>query len=222
MVYIFDEISLFTDSDYKKYTSLLSKERREKRDSFVNYSDRIISMLSYLLLRYALYVEYDILKIPYFRYGRGNKPYIDMNIHFNLSHCKKAVMCGISVNEIGIDIQDDIESVQNIYDMVCSEAEKAELSADNSGRRFADFWTLKESLGKMLSCGIIYNLKDYSFDCMLYGWNDRFGYSFFCGRKDDYSYSVCSECKTDIKFIQYGELKVFLEKLFGAEQTNIL
>lgn len=212
MVYIFDEIDSFTDKEYEMYTPLLSDERIVKRDSLIK-PDRITNMLAYLLLRFALFDEYGITKMPVFKYGNGNKPYFDPDIRFNLSHCRKAVMCGVTEGELGVDVQEWTDEEIQISDMVMTESEMAEIRTDTSGKRFFDIWTLKESYGKMLSLGILYDLKSVSFNGIGEEWTKRYEHLFVCGRRKDYSYSVCADRKLTVRFLSLCEFRNVLDHL---------
>lgn len=215
MVYIFDELDKFNDKDLDKYTVLLSEERINKRDRFKKRIDKLTSTLAFLLLRYALCKELGNTEIPIFNISRNNKPDLK-RIRFNLSHCKDAVMCGLSEEEIGVDIL-DYDSINdncdNIYKPIFTKKEISELETGSLNMRFADLWTLKESYGKMHSFGIIYDMNKTDFSGIHDKWVDRYDNKFFCGRSDRYSYSICSLKVMKINHVTYEELKQVLEYL---------
>lgn len=218
MVYIFDDLQAFTDEDYEKYIVLLSRQRIEKSEKYVRKSDRIVSILAFLLLRYALYHEYNETKMPLFSFGIGNKPYMEnINVKFNLSHCNKAVMCGLDNWEIGVDIQDYQLYEDDMADIVLSEKEKTEIKADSSILRFTEIWTLKECYGKVHGNGIIYELKETCFSGIKDLWTERYGYMFYCEQRTLYAFSVCTHQVKEIKNVSYADLCKVLDFLVIQE-----
>ena len=100
--------------------------------------------------------------LPEFTYGPHGKPFLKgrPDIHFNFSHCRKAILCAIGDIPLGADV----EECQ--YDeALCREIFSADERADIDGsadpaRRFAELWTRKESCLKLLGTGLSGNLED--------------------------------------------------------------
>lgn len=86
--------------------------------------------------------EYDILLNEF------NKPYINSNIHFNISHSHNIVCAVISNNCCGIDIE-LVREVNN-KELLCKRFGYSSLSDDE----FIKEWTKKESIGKMTGDGV--------------------------------------------------------------------
>ncbi|MGL4589601.1 MAG: 4'-phosphopantetheinyl transferase family protein [Mycoplasmatales bacterium] len=148
-IHYYKQLDKIDDQTIKKMEAYVSKERLEKAKTYRFKSDRIISLISYVLLRNLLKENYNIdlnkLKLIY---NQNNKPYIKEcpNIHFNISHCSSGVCCAISDQEIGIDIENRAEIDWKIVDFIYTQNEKGFLQ--NSKEQNTDFikiWTLKES-----------------------------------------------------------------------------
>lgn len=62
----------------------------------------------------------------YRKIDSNDKPYLPGHpgIHFNLSHCEKAVFCGISKYPIGVDIQDTITDAERLAHIICTPREQ--------------------------------------------------------------------------------------------------
>ena len=95
-----------------------------------------------------------------YRYGAAGKPYFKNEPYFfSLSHSGEYVMCGISEEEIGADIQQIREcNVEKTAERFFSEEEKRRL-ADCAGSAekqafFFELWVCKEAYGKLTGQGI--------------------------------------------------------------------
>ena len=106
---------------------------------------------------------------PLFKTEKHGKAYISNheNIHFNLSHSGKVVLCAISDREVGIDIEYiDPEIDLNIakHYFYNSEYENI-MKAENRFEEFFKFWVLKESYMKYTGLGM--NLELDSFEIVI-------------------------------------------------------
>lgn len=97
---------------------------------------------------------------PCYRYGKNGKPYLaDHAFLFNLSHSGDYVFCGVSKQEIGVDIQ----KIQGECRMrlakrffAVPECQALEACRDEEQRRrmFFHMWVRKEAYGKLTGRGI--------------------------------------------------------------------
>lgn len=99
-------------------------------------------------------------------YGKEGKPYFrDLPFYFNLSHSGDYVLCAISSEEIGADIQQHCgKEVEKLAGRFFSEREAAALEqvgAEREKRKklFYRLWTRKEAYGKLTGKGITEALK---------------------------------------------------------------
>ena len=87
-------------------------------------------------------------------------------IHYNISHTDGMVICGFSDREIGVDVERMRPYGDGILRKVLSESENryiSELPQKEREENFFKIWTLKESYGKAVGCGIAMPLSQISF-----------------------------------------------------------
>lgn len=97
---------------------------------------------------------------PAYRYGGSGKPYLaDYSFQFNLSHSDAYVFCGVSEQEIGVDIQ-RIQSGEKLHlakrFFSAGECQILEDCEDEETRNqmFFRMWTRKEAYGKLTGKGL--------------------------------------------------------------------
>ncbi len=162
MVYVLQGISTITEEVLAQVTPLLSAQRREKIARYRFHKDRVQSAFAYLLLRYALKREAGFEGLPMLEETEG-KPTLKVpkGLHFNLSHCVRAVACGLSDTPVGVDVQEWSPRHLSVRNKVCTPEEL--LLLEGSNRPEADFiklWTRKESYGKYTGQGIRYAMQE--------------------------------------------------------------
>ena len=162
----YSNVSCLNDSELfnKKYVSL-PKFRREKVDKVRFMSDKILELGAGLLLMHSLQ-EYGV-DSENIQIGKNScgKPYIAdrPDLCFNLSHSHEIVICAVSDNEIGCDIQfieDKNTNYLNIAGRFFTAAEKHLLdeaslnTPEKLSSLFYDIWVLKESCIKASGLGL--------------------------------------------------------------------
>ena len=148
--------------------SLLELIEEEDRKQILRYQfwqDRQRSLLGHLLSRYAIIQEYALTnkEIQIRRHAYG-KPYIKdySQIHYNISHSGEWVVVAIGKSPIGIDVENRREDWDLIGERVFSESEK--YWSQNSYKRKAILWTIKEAYVKYLGIGLSKSLNSFSID----------------------------------------------------------
>ena len=156
MVYIFDRLDQYTDEAYEKHLFSLPAWRREKALRYKKLDDRKRSVLAFVLLERALREEYGITEVPEFVYNEFGKPSLpNLPIHFSLSHCKDAVACAVSDNNIGIDVESIVPYNPDVARRVCTAAELEMLEqSPNKDVEFIKLWTIKEAISKYEGRGL--------------------------------------------------------------------
>lgn len=149
--------------------------------------------------------------------GVHGKPYLKdfPHIHYNVSHTDGMVICGFSDGEIGVDVERIRPFHDGILRKVMSDAERDFLESLEIKERpeyFFRIWTLKESYGKAVGCGIAMSLSAVSFTlrekenpiCSIPG------FSFLQQSIDgEYILSVCRKGNEEIEEIQVKQKLVF-------------
>lgn len=183
----------------------ISNERKTKIDRFLFYDDKLRSLFSETMLRYAICDLYavDLLQVK-FSYGKFGKPYLVNNqeIHFNISHSGEWVLCGLGEGPIGIDVEKITSNkCDSIIESVLTTDEKKyvlERAIDERDSCFLRVWTLKESYAKRTGMGLNIPFDSFSFKICdeiieLYLNNEKCDdYFFWSGKLDgEHWLSVC-------------------------------
>lgn len=159
MVYLNDDIAHF---DWEAALPLLSEQRREQTLKFKHLLGRKTCAAAYLLLCEALRKEYGITEKPIFEYGKHGKPFIIgyPDIHFNISHCREAVLCVVSSRPVGVDVESIRSYKDSLVNYTMNPQEIAQINqAPRPEVEFVRFWTMKEALLKLSGEGISKDLK---------------------------------------------------------------
>lgn len=157
----------FTLTDYETALRLVSREKRERINRFKFIDDRKRTLCGETMIRYLIQ---DKLKIcgseVRFISNEYGKPYLENNeeFYFSISHSGAYVICGISTEEVGVDIElikpIDIEPFAKVF----TETEYQEIvdSGNNSLNQFYTYWTLKESYIKYKGKGLSIPMDSFS------------------------------------------------------------
>lgn len=188
----------------------MPEERILKMNNYKKEVDKRMCYAGFELLRYALKKEYgiNINRKTEVGYTVRGKPYLFSYpyIHFNISHCYPIVMCFVSDEAVGADVQtivteDDLELIELIGS---SNEIKGLKNAYNPRGYFTRLWTLKESYLKMLGTGLDDELNRYDFGDVNSQRFSALGCDFFSKRMGKYYLSVCKKklCPYDIEVIK--------------------
>lgn len=165
----------------------ISKQRREYALRYHREIDQRLSVKAYLLLCSALNQLYGIEQMPIFGYSPKGKPYLRdyPDIHFNISHCEKAILCAVEKQTVGVDIETIKPYNEELarYTMNNNEIEQINRSY-RPDIEFARLWTMKEAVLKKSGKGITTNIKDVLSGC-------EWEIDTFVSPNNDYVYSIC-------------------------------
>lgn len=148
----------FEELDIGQALQAVSEQRRKEALRYRHDHDRRQSLAAYLLLCEALKKGHRITDPPDFSFSSHGKPVLKdyPDIHFNLSHCREAVLCVTGDRPVGCDV----ESVEERLDMdLCrycfNEEEVATIcNADHPPVAFTTLWTQKEAYLKLSGEGL--------------------------------------------------------------------
>lgn len=110
--------------------------------------------------------ENGVLPPYHLRKGEHGKPFLMdcPDVHFNVSHCRSAVLSGLGSAEMGVDVEAMRPLRMRIAQRICTDSEQQEiLQAENPALMLLRFWTLKESYVKALGIGISYPMQTAAF-----------------------------------------------------------
>lgn len=207
MVYYLDQVDRIEEREIQELLPFLSPERREAVSRYRFPKDRVQSVLAYLLLRYGLIKDHEIVSVPVIEKSPQGKPFLRdcPHIHFNLSHCEKAVACGFSHGPIGVDVQHMVPYKESLATYFMTENERKQAILGDSDRVFTRLWTLKECYGKYSGFGICYSMSEIS---VTEGHNDE-GCFIQSYPLEGFYLSVCSREEQTIQNISFEQLRDF-------------
>ncbi len=156
----------FSDSDYISAFESMSDERKARVEKLGNAAQKRARVAADMLCRKAIsetcgYNAADII----FQTNEYGKPYAaNADVFFNISHSADAVVCAVSENEIGIDIEKIRPTHPNTVKRFATESELEYINNDIN-KQFT-VWCLKEAYFKCIGTGLNSKIKDveFSFD----------------------------------------------------------
>lgn len=203
-VYAADTAVLDDDAVFDAGYRMVSDKRRAKIDRMTLRSARQLSLGAELLLMQCL-KEYGIVSYQLDNASHG-KPYLtsyvdqkgvlhtEPKLHFNLSHSGERVMCAISDQAVGCDVEKVKDGKLLVAKRFFTSQEYEELCAlqskEQQSQLFFRYWTLKESYMKATGLGLVLSPESF---CVNKG-NQILGYYFReYDLSDGYCYAVCGQ-----------------------------
>lgn len=162
MLYIDESIANLNAEALDAALAALPAWRRAQALRYKHQRGQAECALSYLLLCRALR-ERDIEVQPTFDYGENGKPrLLELpDVHFNLSHCKTAVVCTVSEEPVGVDVETLGRYSERLARYTMNEKELAEIArSSDHDLAFTRLWTMKEATMKLTGEGISTNVRD--------------------------------------------------------------
>lgn len=201
-----------TEYDFKSIYDLMPSLRIEKCDRLKFEDDKKRCVLAWGLLIYSIYdymgksVCEDVESYVRYHYAESEKgkPYIEgLPICFNISHSGDKVICAVSKDEVGCDVEVKTGDCLKIAKRFFASKEYEYLSKisdeDILDKEFLRIWTMKEAFVKAKGVGIAYPFGDISFvdhkDKIVEEVTDEDNKLFCFGNfdlQDGYSYCVCN------------------------------
>ncbi len=155
---LYDIPRRLTEEHYRECLRQLPEWRRRQAESYCRLTDKFQCAKAYALLCTLLNEETGRANVPKFGYGKYGKPFLPdfPGLHFNLSHCAKAVFCVIGRASVGCDVEEiPCEPDLDVLDYCFSIEEKEKVrQSDNPSVEFTKLWTRKEALLKMHGIGL--------------------------------------------------------------------
>lgn len=191
--------------DPKEHPKLLERFPNSRKNKILSYARKEKRIQSYgasLLLQRILHEHGKSLEDIF--YGAHGKPLTD-DLFFSISHSGNRVMCVVSSQMVGCDIEkiNEGENLEHRLEKIAKrffskrEVQELEDAQEERKKMFYRIWTMKESYVKMTGEGLTIPL-----DCMEFDWNGK-GQVYRNGElcqctvhtweMDGYRMSVCGE-----------------------------
>lgn len=169
MKWVKQYINDITNTEYKKWYSIMSDEKKQRVDSYISDNSKRQSVIGEILARKLISETLNIdPESIIFKQTSNGKPYaLNLNIAFNISHSGNLVVCAVDENAIGIDVEQIKPINLKIAKRFCTDDELKYIFAkaptpddfvysDNSDilHRFYEIWTSKEAFCKWTGNGI--------------------------------------------------------------------
>ncbi|MBC3888010.1 4'-phosphopantetheinyl transferase superfamily protein [Acetobacterium paludosum] len=157
-IYIADVSPLYQLDQLKKYLRSLSPERQEKADRLKSINSKALSIGAEVILQKAVLKSFGIKEQLKLIKGEGVKPRCSdhPNIHFNLSHSGRFVVCAISNEPVGVDIEQrdrvNFQLAKRFFHAV-EVAWILSLPVEDQQQGLCDLWSIKESYMKYTGKG---------------------------------------------------------------------
>jgi 4'-phosphopantetheinyl transferase len=139
------------DRLWQQYLEMLPLKLRERTMRYRRWQDQHAHVLGKLLLQKGLVQKgYDSTMLSEIQYTAENRPYLNNNIDFNISHTGNYVVCALSNDTtLGIDIE-EVKTIDfNDFKNTMNPDQWQEINtAQDPIRKFFEYWTIKESLIK--------------------------------------------------------------------------
>lgn len=166
-VFIGDISGMLSLEMIEKLMPKLTAVRQEKVMRMRQIKGKALSVGAELLLQKALYKSFGIEENLVIGFGEFKKPFLKSHpeIQFNLSHSGDYVVCVLSSDPIGIDIQKKIRLNHSLIERYFSEMEKEQwrdLPKHKKEAGFFNLWAGKESYMKYTGQGFNLPLKDFT------------------------------------------------------------
>ena len=152
--------------DPKENSKILESIWQERKEKILTYkfeNGRKESLGSALMLQKVL--SQKNLNPQNIKYGKNGKPEIE-GLHFNISHAENFVICSVSENPVGCDIE-KIRSIKSGFEkrfFTQNEVSYLDKFTDEAKlKQFFRLWTMKESYMKFTGDGMKLALNRFEF-----------------------------------------------------------
>lgn len=164
------DIRDLSETEYEKWYSLMSLEKKQRVDRFRFADDKKRTVAGEMLARKAIaewgHISEEAIQFGLSEYG---KPFaIGLDVEFDISHSGDMVVCAVDNKPVGIDIEQIRPIDLKVAKHICTDEEliyilghkpcEERFKHTNNNEiliRFFEIWTWKEAYGKMLGVGIL-------------------------------------------------------------------
>ena len=166
MVYsLFNNMERCTPEEVQRLLPLVPEEHQAVAIKFKHTFGQYATLKSVLMLKELLtengWISSDDLL--HFDYNTHGKPHLanHPDIHFNISHCPKAIAVAVDSAPIGIDVERFVYPSESLLNYCLNDEEVQQVKqSEYPEQTFAAFWTKKEALFKLRGTGITHELRE--------------------------------------------------------------
>jgi len=155
---------LIPDDLWLRYLDLIPKNQHSKITKFYNWKDRQACLIGKLLLKGVIEKHTKKNCISNVKYTKYQKPYLDEELSFNISHSGEYVVFAYTLTNdpIGIDIEkiDPIMKIENFHNVLTDIEKRNIYKSEKPVNAFYDLWTIKEAVSKADGRGLNIPLKE--------------------------------------------------------------
>ncbi len=158
MEFAFLNISQISEEELQNELKLMLPRRRERILRYKKKGDRVRSIAGEILAKRMLKSLYDVDN-PEIYHDEKGKPFTDIEgVNLSISHSENMVVCVISENPVGIDVEKIKPFNYKLINKVCTDRESEYVLSDKDEKdillRFYEVWTAKEGYFKREGTGI--------------------------------------------------------------------
>lgn len=191
-----DSLETITDGELTQMAARLTPECRARAQRYKFRSGQVQSLVADSLLLDLMIEATGERELPQCGVAdAAGKPVFRHrpDLHFNKSHCERAVVCVLSDAPVGVDVEVIPEAIDaELCERCFSTEEIADIvTAAEPAERFAMLWTRKESLLKLEGVGIIDDMPSLS---SRYPY-DRYHFDTHISEAGRYVYTICTHIK---------------------------
>lgn len=162
---LFDHMEDCSLEEVEQLFSKVAPQRRQQALNFKHLFGQYACLKSYVMLHQMLLEEHLIPddELPEFEVGAHGKPTIKghPHVHFNISHCKHAILVAVDHQPIGVDVERIVAPKPQLIDYTMTPEEaQAIRTSQHPDVEFTRLWTQKEALLKFQGTGIQGGLKE--------------------------------------------------------------
>ncbi len=162
IVKIFTDLESISHDELEAAIATLPHWRAKRVRRYHREIDRKLSTMAYLLLQEILREDYGVTDQSEWIYNECDKPSLANHpeINFNISHCPSGVVCVVSGNPIGVDIESTANYDSEVATHIANDEELQKInSSEIPELEFTKLWTKKESYIKLQGKSIDEDLK---------------------------------------------------------------
>lgn len=178
LIYYFNDFDSVSEETVEQLINMMPAQQTELVRSIKSPAHRREQTLGYVMLILALQRQMSAIRrrtiiikqvpnssfflshtaVPHWGFGEHGKPYLTNypDIHFNISHCDKAIAVAVSNHEVGVDVEGRRHFSESLLQRAMNDEEQAAIhKSGDPEMEFAKIWTRKEAYFKWTGTGIL-------------------------------------------------------------------